>query len=239
LKKVKPYNSTESKRSQIESMFDDISKKYDKLNQILTFGLHKRWRKRAINLIDNNPKKILDIATGTADFAIAAKELNPRNIIGIDISEKMIEIGNKKLKRQNLDHLIRLKIADSQNLPFEDNYFDAITIGFGVRNFEEIKKSISEAYRVLKKDGILIIMEPSTKNNKFLSVLSKFYFEVIVTNIGYLLSKNSSAYNYLSESVKAFIDGESFLKILDEAKFKNCKHFKFSFGIIDLYWAKK
>ena len=220
-------------------MFDDISKKYDKLNQILTFGLHKRWRKRAINLIDNNPKKILDIATGTADFAIAAKELNPRNIIGIDISEKMIEIGNKKLKRQNLDHLIRLKIADSQNLPFEDNYFDAITIGFGVRNFEEIKKSISEAYRVLKKDGILIIMEPSTKNNKFLSVLSKFYFEVIVTNIGYLLSKNSSAYNYLSESVKAFIDGESFLKILDEAKFKNCKHFKFSFGIIDLYWAKK
>tara|TARA_B100000161_G_C33504281_1_gene393241 strand:- start:366 stop:1085 length:720 start_codon:yes stop_codon:yes gene_type:complete len=239
LKKVKPYNSTESKRSQIESMFDDISKKYDKLNQILTFGLHKRWRKRAINLIDNNPKKILDIATGTADFAIAAKELNPRNIIGIDISEKMIEIGNKKLKRQNLDHLIRLKIADSQNLPFEDNYFDAITIGFGVRNFEEIEKSISEAYRVLKKDGILIIMEPSTKNNKFLSVLSKFYFEVIVTNIGYLLSKNSSAYNYLSESVKAFIDGESFLKILDEAKFKNCKHFKFSFGIIDLYWAKK
>ena len=220
-------------------MFDDISKKYDKLNQILTFGLHKRWRKRAINLIDNNPKKILDIATGTADFAIAAKELNPRNIIGIDISEKMIEIGNKKLKRQNLDHLIRLKIADSQNLPFEDNYFDAITIGFGVRNFEEIEKSISEAYRVLKKDGILIIMEPSTKNNKFLSVLSKFYFEVIVTNIGYLLSKNSSAYNYLSESVKAFIDGESFLKILDEAKFKNCKHFKFSFGIIDLYWAKK
>ncbi len=239
MKKVKPYNSTESKRSQIESMFDDISKKYDKLNQILTFGLHKRWRKRAINLIDNNPKKILDIATGTADFAIAAKELNPRNIIGIDISEKMIEIGNKKLKRQNLDHLIRLKIADSQNLPFEDNYFDAITIGFGVRNFEEIEKSISEAYRVLKKDGILIIMEPSTKNNKFLSVLSKFYFEVIVTNIGYLLSKNSSAYNYLSESVKAFIDGESFLKILDEAKFKNCKHFKFSFGIIDLYWAKK
>ena len=139
MKKVKPYNSTESKRSQIESMFDDISKKYDKLNQILTFGLHKRWRKRAINLIDNNPKKILDIATGTADFAIAAKELNPRNIIGIDISEKMIEIGNKKLKRQNLNHLIRLKIADSQNLPFEDNYFDAITIGFGVRNFEEIE----------------------------------------------------------------------------------------------------
>ena len=236
---MKPYKNTSSKKDQIESMFDDISRGYDKLNQILTFGLHKRWRKRAINLIDNNPKKILDIATGTADFAIAAKELNPRNIIGIDISEKMLEIGNKKLKRQNLDHLIRLKMADSQNLPFEDNYFDAVTIGFGVRNFEEIEKSISEAYRVLKKEGILIIMEPSTKNNKFLSVLSKFYFEVIVTNIGYLLSKNSSAYNYLSESVKAFIDGESFLKILEEAKFKNCKHFKFSFGIIDLYWAKK
>ena len=239
MKKIKPYNSTESKRNQIESMFDDISKRYDKLNQILTFGLHKRWRRRAIDLIDNNPEKILDIATGTADFAIAAKKLNPKSIIGIDISEKMIEIGNKKLRRKNLNHFIRLKIADSQNLPFEDNYFDAITIGFGVRNFEEIEKSISEAYRVLKKDGILLIMEPSTKNNKFLSLLSKFYFEVIVTNIGYLFSKNSSAYNYLSESVKAFLDGESFLKILDEAKFKNSKHLKFSFGIIDLYWAKK
>ena len=132
----------------------------------------------------------------------------------------MIEIGNKKLKRQKLNHFIRLKIADSQNLPYEDNYFDAITIGFGVRNFEEIEKSISEAYRVLKKDGIIVIMEPSTKNNKFLSFLSKFYFEVIVTNIGYLFSKNSSAYNYLSESVKSFIDGESFLKLLYEAKFK-------------------
>lgn len=239
MKKIKPYNSTESKRSQIESMFDDISKRYDNLNQILTFGLHKKWRQRAIDLIDNNPEKILDIATGTADFAIAAKKLNPKSIIGIDISEKMIEIGNKKLKRKNLNNFIRLKLADSQNLPFEDNYFDAITIGFGVRNFEEIEKSISEAYRVLKKDGILLIMEPSTKNNKFLSFLSKFYFEVIVTNIGYLFSKNSSAYNYLSESVKAFIDGETFLKILDEAKFKNCKHLKFSFGIIDLYWAKK
>ena len=220
-------------------MFDEISENYDRLNTILTFGLHKMWRKKAIKLINNQPKMILDIATGTADFAIAAKKLNPRTIIGVDISEKMIEIGNKKLKRKNLDDMIRLNVADSENLPFEDNYFDAITIGFGVRNFEEIEKSISEAYRVLKKDGVIIIMEPSTKNNKLLSFLSKFYFEVIVTNIGYLFSKNSSAYKYLSDSVKAFINKESFLKILDKAKFKNCKNLKFSFGIIDLYWAKK
>ena len=151
---MKPYKNSSSKKSQIESMFDDISKRYDKLNQILTFGLHKRWRKKAINLIDNNPENILDIATGTADFAIAAINLNPKKIIGIDISKQMIEIGNEKIKKNNISNKIELLVADSENIPFPDNYFDAVTIGFGVRNFENLDKAMSEAYRVLKKNSI-------------------------------------------------------------------------------------
>ena len=220
-------------------MFDDISKRYDNLNQILTFGLHKRWRKRAINLIDNSPKKILDIATGTADFAIAAINLNPKKIIGIDISKQMIEIGNEKIKKNNISNKIDLIVADSENIPFPDNYFDAVTIGFGVRNFENLDKAMSEAYRVLKKNGCIVIMEPSIKNNKALKVLFKIYFKIIVTNIGYLFSKNFSAYNYLSESVKEFADSKTFLKILSDNNFIKCVHKTYSLGVIDLYFAKK
>lgn len=236
---MKPYKNSSSKKIQIESMFDDISRKYDKLNQILTFGLHKRWRRLAINLIDNSPEKILDIATGTADFAIAAINLNPKKIIGIDISKQMIEIGKEKIKRNNISNMIDLKVADSENIPFPDNYFDAITIGFGVRNFENLELAMTEAYRVLKKNGCIVIMEPSIKNNKVLKAFFRLYFKTIVTNIGYLFSKNFSAYNYLSESVKEFADSNAFLKILSDANFKECSHKTFSFGVIDLYFAKK
>lgn len=236
---MKPYKNSSSKKDQIESMFDDISGRYDKLNQILTFGLHKRWRKRAINLIDNKPEKILDIATGTADFAIAALSLNPKKIIGIDISKQMIEIGNKKIKKNNISNKIDLVVADSENIPFPDNYFDAVTIGFGVRNFENLDKAICEAYRVLKRNGCIVIMEPSIKNNKALKILFKIYFKIIVTNIGYLFSKNFSAYNYLSESVKEFADSKTFLKILSDNNFIKCIHKTYSLGVIDLYVAKK
>ena len=236
---MKPYKNSSSKKIQIESMFDDISRKYDKLNEILTFGLHKRWRKLAINLIDNSPEKILDIATGTADFAIAAINLNPKKIIGIDISKQMIEIGKEKIKRNNISNKIDLKVADSENIPFPDNYFDAVTIGFGVRNFENLKLAMTEAYRVLKKNGCIVIMEPSIKNNKVLNVFFRLYFKTIVTNIGYFFSKNFSAYNYLSESVKEFADSNAFLKILSDANFKECSHKTLSFGVIDLYFAKK
>ena len=236
---MKPYKNSSSKKDQIESMFDDISGRYDKLNQILTFGLHKRWRKRAINLIDNKPEKILDIATGTADFAIAALNLNPKSIIGIDISKKMIEIGNEKIKKNNISNKIDLIVADSEKIPFTDNYFDAVTIGFGVRNFENLDKAMSEAYRVLKKNGCIVIMEPSIKNNKALKVLFKIYFKTIVTYIGYLFSKNFSAYNYLSESVKEFADSKTFLKILSDNNFIKCIHKTYSLGVIDIYFAKK
>lgn len=236
---MKPYKNSSSKKDQIESMFDDISGRYDKLNQILTFGLHKRWRKRAINLIDNKPEKILDIATGTADFAITALNLNPKKIIGIDISKQMIEIGNKKIKKNNISNKIDLVVADSENIPFPDNYFDAVTIGFGVRNFENLDKAMSEAYRVLKRNGCIVIMEPSIKNNKALKILFKIYFKIIVTNIGYLFSKNFSAYNYLSESVKEFADSKTFLKILSDNNFIKCIHKTYSLGVIDLYVAKK
>ena len=236
---MKPYKNSSRKKIQIESMFDNISRKYDKINQILTFGLHKRWRRLAINLIDNSPEKILDIATGTADFAIAAINLNPKKIIGIDISKQMIEIGNNKIKKINISNKIDLIVADSENIPFPDNYFDAITIGFGVRNFENLELAMTEAYRVLKKNGCIVIMEPSIKNNKVLKAFFRLYFKTIVTNIGYLFSKNFSAYNYLSESVKEFADSNAFLKILSDANFKECSHKTFSFGVIDLYFAKK
>ncbi len=239
--KVIPYkNSTESKKEQVATMFNNIAPKYDFLNQLLSLGIHKGWRKKTIQLIAHNqPKNILDIATGTGDFAIEAMKLNPDRVIGIDISEGMLKLGVEKIKRLNLQDKVDLKLGDSENLPFENNSFDAVTVGFGVRNFEHLEKGIHEIYRVINHGGTVAILEFSRPKKFPIKQLYNFYFKYITPTVGKLFSKDASAYTYLPESVKAFPDGEAFLTILRKAGFKDCKSIPVTFGIASIYIGTK
>jgi len=238
---VTPYkDQTTSKKEQVASMFNNIAPKYDFLNQLLSLGIHKGWRKKAIQLLkDLQPKTILDIATGTADFAIEAMKLNPEHVVGVDISEGMLKLGVEKINKLGLQNKIELKLGDSESLPFSDNTFDAITVGFGVRNFENLEKGINDIYRVLNHGGMVSILEFSKPKKFPIKQFYKFYFRVITPAIGKLFSKDSSAYTYLPESVNAFPDGEDFLSILKKAGFKDCKAISLTFGIASIYTAKK
>jgi demethylmenaquinone methyltransferase / 2-methoxy-6-polyprenyl-1,4-benzoquinol methylase len=239
LSKITPYNSGESKKEQVGKMFDNIAKSYDFLNHSLSFGMDYYWRRKAINCLTNNPKKILDIATGTADFAISSSKIKDANIIGIDISEGMINVGIEKIKKKSLENRIKLQIADSENLPFPDNNFDAMTAGFGVRNFENFDKGLSEMYRTLKSGGIVTILEPSKPKKFPLKQFYNIYFHHVLPFFGKLISKDKSAYTYLTNSVDAFPNGENFINHLKIAGFTNCKHIPLTFGIVDLYIAIK
>ena len=220
-------------------MFDNIAKNYDFLNHSLSFGMDFYWRKRAIKQLTNNPKKILDVATGTADFAISASKIKGTKITGIDISEGMIEVGKSKIKKEDLEDVINLQIADSEDLPFDDFTFDAITAGFGVRNFENLEKGLSEMYRVLEKKGIDAILEPSKPKTFPLKQLYNIYFHHVLPFVGKLISKDKSAYTYLPNSVEAFPSGNDFIKHLEIVGFKKCKHIPLTLGIVDLYIAIK
>ena len=239
MSKITPYNSTESKKKQVGKMFDNITKNYDLLNHTLSFGMDFYWRYKAVKCITNNPKNILDVATGTADFAISASKLKNVNITGIDISEGMIEVGKRKIKHKGLENIIQLQLGDSENLIFENNTFDAITAGFGVRNFEDLNKGLSEMYRVLNKKGIVAILEPSKPKSFPLKQFYNLYFHHVLPFFGKLISKDNSAYTYLPNSVEAFPNGKDFIKYLDKAGFKECKHIPLTFGIVDLYIAIK
>jgi demethylmenaquinone methyltransferase/2-methoxy-6-polyprenyl-1,4-benzoquinol methylase len=236
---VKPYNSLQSKKDQVKHMFNMIASKYDILNHTLSLGMDYVWRKKAIKKILNNPKEILDIATGTADFAISAAKHTQAKITGIDISDQMIYVGNKKIKQKKLHNRIKLSIEDSEKLPFNDNSYDAITAGFGVRNFENLEKGLSEIYRVVKKNGYVVILEPSTPKAFPLKQIFSIYFQKILPFIGSLVSKDKSAYSYLPNSVKSFPDGDDFLKILNKQGFSKANYFPLSFGIVSLYVAIK
>ena len=220
-------------------MFDNIAKNYDFLNHSLSFGMDFYWRKRAIKQLTNNPKEILDVATGTADFAISASKIKGTKITGIDISEGMIEVGKSKIKKEGLEDVINLQIADSEDLPFDDFTFDAITAGFGVRNFENLEKGLSEMYRVLEKKGIVAILEPSKPKTFPLKQLYNIYFHHVLPFVGKLISKDNSAYTYLPNSVEAFPSGNDFINHLEIVGFKNCKHIPLTLGIVDLYIAIK
>ena len=220
-------------------MFNKIAKRYDLLNHTLSLGMDFVWRRKAIKKITNNPKKILDIATGTADFAISAAKYTDANITGIDISDRMINIGEKKINKKNLKNRIKLSIADSENLPFNKSSFDAITAGFGVRNFENLEKGLNEIFRVIKKDGFVVILEPSTPKIFPLKQIFRFYFNTILPKIGTLLSDDRSAYTYLPNSVKNFPNGKEFIKILDNIGFRKTSYFPLTFGIVSLYVAIK
>ena len=238
---VKPYHNSIGKKEQVAEMFDKIAPKYDFLNQLLSLGIHKRWRRKSVQLlIPSNPKIILDVATGTGDFAIEANRiLCPTKIIGVDISEGMLAIGREKIKKTGLDQIIELKTGDSENLSFVDNTFDAITVGFGVRNFETLEKGMAGMFRVLKPGGTLVVLEFSHPKKFPIKQFYNFYFKNITPAIGRIFSKDSRAYSYLPESVMAFPDGQRFVEILKKTGFSQTSWQPLSFGIASIYTGKK
>ena len=238
---VKPYkDSDEQKKQQVELMFDNIAHKYDFLNHFLSMGIDKLWRKRAIRILSKyNHSSILDVATGTGDFAVAAIRLNPEKITGFDLSAGMIEVGRRKVEKLGLQDIIEFVKGDSEDMPFSENSFDAITVGFGVRNFENLEKGLHEFHRVLKPEGVAVILEFSRPRYFPMKQLYNFYFLKILPWLGNHISKDKSAYSYLPESVMAFPDGQDFINILQVAGFKEVSQKRLTFGIATIYLAKK
>jgi demethylmenaquinone methyltransferase / 2-methoxy-6-polyprenyl-1,4-benzoquinol methylase len=237
---IKPYHSDREKKEEIAEMFNNISNRYDLLNSILSLGIHKGWRKKCVSLLkEKKPQHILDVATGTGDFAIACSVLNPKKITGIDISDGMLTVGREKVKKMGLDRLITLenKNAETADLPSES--FDAIVVGFGVRNFQDLEKGLSNLYRMLKPGGQLIVLEFSYPANPLVKSGYNFYFTYITPVIGRIFSKDTRAYSYLTESVKAFPNNEKFTFILNRLGFRNTGYTTLSLGIAAIYQGEK
>lgn len=241
LSKIKPYkNSDLGKKEQVTKMFDTISGDYDGLNRVISFGIDIKWRKKVVKIVkENNPDTILDIATGTGDLAINLAETNATKIIGLDISSGMLEIGKTKIKNKALDSKIEMILADSENMPFEDNTFDAITVAFGIRNFESLENGLKEIYRVLKPNGTFVILETSMPTKAPYLQGYKFYTKNILPLIGKLFSKDRSAYKYLSESASAFPYGETLNNILRNIGFINVEDFPQTLGVATIYKSSK
>jgi demethylmenaquinone methyltransferase/2-methoxy-6-polyprenyl-1,4-benzoquinol methylase len=239
-KVVKPYNEEQGKKEQVAQMFNNISHKYDFLNHFLSMGIDKLWRKRAINLLrPDAPKEILDIASGTGDFALEALKLQPNRVVGMDISVGMLEKGREKMKKRKVDHIISMEVGDSENLPFGDNSFDAVTVGFGVRNFENLEKGLGEMLRVLRPGKTAVILEFSKPRKFPIKQSFNFYSKRIIPFIGRMVSKDKAAYTYLPESVAAFPEGQDFLDILSKVGYKDVKSRPVSGGIATIYYGKK
>ena len=237
---VVPYKEDPgAKKQQVARMFNSISGRYDFLNHFLSLGIDRAWRRKAISRLKaSKPKRILDVATGTGDFAIEALKLNPDQVIGVDISDGMLDVGRKKLKARNLDR-IELRNADSEKLPFEDNYFDAVIVAFGVRNFENLELGLGEMLRVVKPGGQVVILEFSKPSKFPMKQLYNVYFTTILPTIGRWISRDQAAYRYLPESVKAFPDGKDFLNVLSGLGYKNPQCDPLTFGISSLYQGSK
>ena len=238
---IKPYSNSESKKNQISTMFDNIAHRYDFLNRFLSLGIDVYWRKKALQKIERRPvKHLLDVATGTADVAIAASKLiRPEKISGIDISREMLAYGQKKIDKLNLADTIKLEIGDAENLPYPDNTFDAITVAFGVRNFENLEKGLAEMLRVLKKDGTVVILEFSRPYLFPFKQLFNLYFKYILPWIGKFTSRDPKAYKYLYESVQSFPEGSEFIKILSKTGYKSSECTALTLGICSIYTGKK
>ncbi|MFA6729131.1 MAG: bifunctional demethylmenaquinone methyltransferase/2-methoxy-6-polyprenyl-1,4-benzoquinol methylase UbiE [Prevotella sp.] len=239
--KIKPYGKKGEKGQLVEEMFDHIAPTYDTLNHRLSWEIDKGWRKKAIQkLVPYCPEKILDIATGTGDFAIlAAKMLHPQILIGADISEGMMQVGREKVSEEHLKDIISFKKEDCMNLSFEDNTFDAVTAAFGIRNFQNLDQGLKEMCRVLKKGGHLSIVELTEPVSFPMHQLFKIYSHTVLPVYGKLLSRDSSAYHYLTKTIEAFPQGESMMKILKKAGFSETGFQRLTFGICTLYFAKK
>lgn len=239
--KVTPYTDSDlSKKEQVAQMFDKVSNNYDFLNRIMTFGIDIKWRKKVVAIVGKKkPQTILDIATGTGDFAIMLSKLKPKKIIGLDISKGMLDIGIKKINAKKLDGLIDMVLADSEKIPFNDNSFDAITVGFGVRNFENLDKGLQEIHRVLKPNGIFVVLETSQPEKFPVKQLFNFYSKYIIPTIGKLFSKDKKAYTYLPESAAIFPYGQKFNNILEKNGFNNATNNPLTFGAASIYTATK
>ncbi len=239
--KITPYkDKNRSKKEQVTEMFDTISGNYDGLNRVISFGIDVKWRKKVVKLVRKiNPEKILDVATGTGDLAINLAKTGATEIIGLDISAGMLEVGKNKIKAKNLDSTINMVIGDSEDLPFEDNYFDAITVAFGVRNFENLEKGLSEILRVLKPGGVFVVLETSVPTKTPYKQGYKLYTTTILPIVGRIFSKDRSAYSYLSESAAAFPYGEAFNNILRKIGFIDVEDNPQTFGVATIYKATK
>ena len=239
--KVKPYkNSNLGKKEQVTQMFDTISKEYDGLNRVISFGTDIKWRKKVVQIITKtNPVKVLDIATGTGDLAISLVKTNASKIVGLDISEGMLNVGKEKVTKLNLNETIEMVLGDSENIPFKNNEFDAITVAFGVRNFENLEKGLSEIYRVLKPGGTFVVLETSVPSKFPFKQGYKIYTNFIMPAIGKIFSKDKVAYQYLSDSAASFPYGEAFNNILQKIGFNTIENKPQTFGVASIYVAKK
>lgn len=240
-KNVTPYkNSDLGKKEQVAQMFDNISGNYDGLNRVISFGIDVSWRKKVLKMVAaKNPSTILDIATGTGDLAILMSQTGAEKITGLDISDGMLEVGRKKIKEKNLQNKIEMVLGDSENIPYPDNSFDAITVAFGVRNFETLEKGLAEILRVLKPNGIFVILETSVPTKFPFKQGYHFYSKNILPLIGRIFSKDQSAYQYLSESASVFPYGEALNNILRKIGFIDVEALPQTMGVATIYKASK
>jgi len=241
MSEIKPYqDSSAGKKEQIATMFDHIAPKYDVLNHILSFNIDKIWRRKAIKLISvNSPEKILDVATGTGDFAIAALKSGATKIIGIDISKEMVAVGQEKIRKLGLEDKIELRTGDSEAIQFPDLSFDAATVAFGVRNFENLGRGLDELFRVLKPGGTLCVLEFSKPRQLIVRLAYRFYSKKLMPRIGRMVSEDQSAYTYLPESIEEFPDGEKFITFMRESGFEQIHEYRLTFGVATIYVGKK
>lgn len=241
MKEVKPYGKANtSKKEEVAEMFNNISAKYDFLNHFLSLGIDKLWRKKAIKMLrEIKPSRILDIATGTGDFALESLSLQPKEVVGVDISEGMLQVGREKMKKRNVDHIISMRLGDSEQLPFETDYFDALTVGFGVRNFENLEKGLAEMLRVVRPGGKLLILEFSKPKKFPVKQYYAFHSKYIIPFFGKRISKDEKAYAYLPESVAAFPEGKAFEDILKKLGYQNVHSTLVSGGIATIYAGTK
>jgi demethylmenaquinone methyltransferase/2-methoxy-6-polyprenyl-1,4-benzoquinol methylase len=242
LEQVKPYTPEGEKKEQVAQMFNNISGSYDFLNHFFSLGIDVLWRKKAIRILKKeNPKSLLDVATGTGDFAIEAVRMNlgAEKIVGVDISEGMLEVGKKKIASKHYSDIIDLKVGDSENLPFDQNSFDAFTVAFGVRNFQNLEKGMTEMLRVLKPGSLGIVLEFSRPSRFPIKQLFRFYFKYIMPTVGKLVSKDHRAYTYLPESVDAFPAGNDFIKVMEKCGYRECRFISLSGGIACIYLGRK
>lgn len=235
-----PVGEQRGKKEQVEAMFDSIAPRYDLLNRVLSAGIDQRWRARLVEkLREEQPRRILDVATGTADVAIAAAKLNPEKIVGVDISEQMLAFGRQKVAEAGLSDLVTLQRGDSARLPFSDRQFDAVTVAFGVRNFEDLDRGLAQMHRVLRDGGVALILEFSQPHAFPIKQLYGFYSRYVLPTIGTLVSRDRGAYHYLPESVAAFPSGEAMLERLRTAGFTDVAFEPLTFGISSIYTARR
>lgn len=238
---ITPYNTGADKKEQVAEMFDHIAPKYDLLNQVLSLGIHKGWRRRTVKKIAAlKPRVIMDVATGTGDLAIeVVRQLSPEKVVGVDISEGMMKLGREKVKAKNLDSVISFQLGDSENLPFAHNTFDAITVGFGVRNFAHLEVGMKGMHDVLKPGGMLTVLEFSKPHKFPMKQLVNFYYRFILPLVGRMVSSDKRAYTYLPESIQAFPEGPAFLEVMKKTGFKDVKWQPLTFGVASIYLGTK